>query len=245
MSVLCLSRHVCCFTVYTLWRGWVWTRDTVIYACGTKFQTQVKTCRTDWDCRWKPSRLLYLLFCSYFAANMSGGSIESQVFHLCERITKYRCISVIQTFQRCLMLSARLLFLLHFNKAKLWTLWRAKERRPLLFSVMAGLCSPAEQGGSCNSEQYRCNPFFDQMWVAVAEWRCLCFWSLTQRAEETLNVKMPTFVTNIEHLMRPNCIKSTHAHPRTISNNICQVWSQSDELFLWYVRDRQTEIPCF
>ncbi len=64
------------------------------------------------------------------------------------------------------MLSAHSCSPLYFNKAKLLTLWRAKERRPLLFFVMSGwyssmTCSPAEQSGSRNSEQHGCNPTLD------------------------------------------------------------------------------------
>ncbi len=52
-------------------------------------------------------------------------------------------------------------------------------------------------------------PPLTTIWVAVAEWRCLCFRSLTQRVEEEANqLKMARFFST----------KSTHAHPRVIGN---------------------------
>ncbi len=76
------------------------------------------------------------------------------------------------------------------------------------------------------------------------QWQSGAVWDFSYwlHAEEEANQRniVKYFIKN-KGLLCPNCSKSTHAHPRVISNTTAQFEVNPVNVFLRYTRDRQTD----
>ncbi len=113
--------------------------------------------------------------------------LNQRFLYLCERIKKkvlYFCHSSFPVLSLChsFMLSASSPSLLYIYKAELWTLQRANERCPLLFSVMAGHTAQWHAALQSWVASVPSVVAPSTTWVAMAGWRCLyccCYWAVT------------------------------------------------------------------